>query len=112
MGHPQETLDFPFRTLLPSWTPAMQQLGSGRADLHQVVEAVDVGNEIGRKDGAVLGSAPHHKLLPEPAAEDTRVTLTAGDGSSSVYPATSGGTGGWPNLSSLYADMFFPAVVT
>ena len=48
------------------------------ADLHQVVEAVDVGNEVGCKDGAVLGSAPGHELLPEPAGEDKQVTLTPG----------------------------------
>lgn len=79
------------------------------------MEAVDVGSKIGCKDGAVLGIAPLHELLLEPAGEDMSVTVMVGGtkgGSSSVYTVMLGDTGGWSNPSPLYADMFFPTVIT
>lgn len=115
--HPKETLVFPFRALPPSRTPATRQFCSGRADLRQVVEAVDVGNEIGRKDGAVPGSAPCHELLPEPAGEDTQVTLTVGvlrmaHLRTRRCQETAVAGPNCPLCIRLYADVFFPAVIT
>lgn len=78
LGHLKESLVFPLQILPPSHTPDTQQLGSGGADLHQVLEAVDVGNEIGHKDGAVLGSAPRLELLLKPVGKYSQVTLTVG----------------------------------
>lgn len=78
LGHLKESLVFPFQILPPSQTPEMQQFGSGGADLHQVMEAVDVGNKMGHKDRAVLGSAPRHELLLKPVGKYTQVTLTVG----------------------------------
>lgn len=76
LGHLKESFVFPFQILPPSQTPETRQFGSEGADLHQVMEAVDVGNKIGHKDGAVLGSAPHHELLLKPVGRYTQVTLT------------------------------------
>lgn len=51
----------------------------GTEDLHQVVEAVDVGSEVGHEHGAVVGCVPLHELLPEPAG-DTEGMLSPGNG--------------------------------
>lgn len=58
-GHPKENLDIVFQMFSPSHTPATWMASILQVvDLHQLMEAVDVGSEIGCKDGAVLVNAP------------------------------------------------------